>query len=98
LAYCESFGKNLPKVYEYRTATSNTLREGISIEYEKPYKAPKFDFMAAEWTTSIPLTISTTLDSVILYSDGEIHNDSTKPTDKKKTSGSLGFRCIKRPG
>jgi uncharacterized caspase-like protein len=96
LAYCESSGKDLPKVYEYRVAASNTLRENIFVEYEKPYKASKFHFMSAEWTSSISSTISTTVDSVILYADGTVHDASTKPTDKKKTGGSLGFRCVKR--
>jgi uncharacterized caspase-like protein len=96
LSYCESSGKDLPKVYEYRVAASNTLRENIFVEYAKPYKASKFDFVSEEWTSSISSTISTTADSVILYADGTVHDASTKPTDKKKTGGSLGFRCVKR--
>jgi hypothetical protein len=54
LSYCESSGKDLPKVYEYRVAASNTLREGIFVEYEKSYKASKFDF-------SLPDTFSKSL-------------------------------------
>jgi formylglycine-generating enzyme required for sulfatase activity len=97
LSYCENSGKDLPKIYEYRVAASNTLREGIYVEYEKPYKPSKFDFMTAEWTSSTSSTISSTVDSVIVYSDGTIHDASTKPTDKKKTGSSLGFRCTQRP-
>jgi hypothetical protein len=84
-------------VYEYRAAASNTtLEEGIVVEYEKSYKASKFDFMSAEWTSSPSSTISTTIDSVVLYSNGTLHDASTKPTYKNKTGSSLGFRCIKR--
>jgi uncharacterized caspase-like protein len=95
LAYCENSGKDLPKVYEYRVAR-DTQQENIFVKYEKSYNASKFNFMSAEWTSPTSSTISTAVDSVILYSDGTVHDASTQPTDKKKTGRSLGFRCVKR--
>lgn len=96
LSYCKASGKELPNLNEYRVA-ADTLREQIFVKYEKLYNAPKFDFVSTEWTSYTWSTTSTTVDGVILYSDGTIHNSSTtKPTDKKKTGSSLGFRCIKR--
>ena len=95
LSYCENSGKDLPKVHEYRTAR-DTQQENIFVKHEKPYNAPKFNFMSAEWTSPTSSTISTIIDSVILYSDGTVHDASTQPTDKKKTGRSLGFRCVKR--
>jgi hypothetical protein len=96
LSYCKASGKELPNLSQYRVAT-NTLRENIFVKHEKPYNAPKFDFMSAEWTGITWSTTSTTVDGVILYSDGTVHNPSTtKPTEKKKTGRSLGFRCVER--
>ena len=98
-AYCEARGNKIPSLNQYRAAATDTGGDSLmGFSYDKPYKAPQFNFMQVEWSNT---WWSGGPDPAkrIKYQHGTIHNNDphskyyTPAEDKRYTGRSLSFRC-----
>jgi hypothetical protein len=97
-AFCQSQGKTIPTLRQYRVATHTPVSEAVTISYQTFYQAPDLHLVQSEWTVSPwangPAAGRVAFRSGLANNNVPGSQGYSPELDKRSTAPTLGFRCV----